>query len=69
MKLAERIKSFIEDEKPKESFELIQGEIIRIAGEETNDELLKITLAISPCWMPKQIVLMAMLYSQLSEGL
>lgn len=41
LKLAERIKSFIEDEKSKESFELIQGEIIRIAGEETNDELLK----------------------------
>lgn len=41
LKLAERIKSFIEDEKTKESFELIQGEIIRIAGEETNDELLK----------------------------
>lgn len=41
LKLADRIKSFIEDEKSKESFELIQGEIIRIAGEETNDELLK----------------------------
>lgn len=41
LKLAERIKSFIDDEKSKESFELIQGEIIRIAGEETNDELLK----------------------------
>jgi uncharacterized protein with ParB-like and HNH nuclease domain len=41
LKLAERIKSFIGDEKSKESFESIQGEIIRIAGEETNDELLK----------------------------
>lgn len=41
VKLAERIKSFIEDEKSKESFESIQGEITRIAGEETNDELLK----------------------------
>lgn len=41
VRLAERIKSFIEDEKSKESFELIQGELIRIAGEETNDELLK----------------------------
>lgn len=41
LKLAERIKSFIEDEKSKESFELIQGEVIRIAGEEVNDELLK----------------------------
>lgn len=41
LKLADRIKSFIEDEKSKESFELIQGEIIRIAGEETNDEVLK----------------------------
>jgi uncharacterized protein with ParB-like and HNH nuclease domain len=41
LKLASRIKSFIEDENSEESFELIQGEIIRIAGEETNDELLK----------------------------
>jgi hypothetical protein len=41
LKLAERIKSFTEDEKSKESFELIQGEIINIAGEETNDKLLK----------------------------
>lgn len=41
LKLAERIKSFSEDDKSKESFELIQGEIIRIAGEETNDEKLK----------------------------
>jgi uncharacterized protein with ParB-like and HNH nuclease domain len=41
LKLDDRIKSFIEDEKSKESFELIQGEIIRIAGEETNDELMK----------------------------
>lgn len=41
LKLAERIKSFIEDEKSKESFELIQGEIIRISGEETNDKILK----------------------------
>jgi uncharacterized protein with ParB-like and HNH nuclease domain len=40
-KLADRIKSFVEDDKSKESFELIQGEIIRIAGEETNDEMLK----------------------------
>lgn len=41
LKLTDRIKSFIEDDKSKESFELIQGEIIRIAGEETNDEALK----------------------------
>lgn len=41
LKLAYRIKSFIENDKSKESFELIQGEIIRIAGEETNDEFLK----------------------------
>lgn len=41
LKLSDRIKSFIEDDKSKESFELIQGEIIRIAGEETNDEALK----------------------------
>ncbi len=32
---------FIEDDKSKESFELIQGEIIRIAGEDTNDTSLK----------------------------
>ncbi len=41
LKLAECIKSFTEDIKSKESFELIQGDIIRIAGEETNNELLK----------------------------
>lgn len=41
LKLKERINSFIKDEKSKESFELLQGEIIRIAGEETNDEALK----------------------------
>lgn len=39
--LSERIKLFIEDDKSKESFELIQGEIIRIAGEDTNDTSLK----------------------------
>lgn len=41
LKLAERIKSFTEDNKSKESFELIQCDMIRIAGEETNNELLK----------------------------
>jgi uncharacterized protein with ParB-like and HNH nuclease domain len=41
LKLAERIKSFSEDLNSKESFELIQGEIIRIAGEDTNIESLK----------------------------
>lgn len=41
LKLEGRIKLFIEEEKSKESFELIQGEIIRIAGEDTNNDLLK----------------------------
>ena len=39
--LNERITLFIEDEKSKESFELIQGAIIQIAGEDTNDDSLK----------------------------
>lgn len=39
--LSERITVFIKDEKSKESFELIQGDIIRIAGEDTNDIPLK----------------------------